>query len=84
VLDRNGGPLYTWPPLTATMAYFNPPHGGWDAIAEERERRAREDTDRMKGFYQDRQREREEREKAEIEAAKERDRQAYRERGWPA
>jgi hypothetical protein len=29
-------------------------------------------------------REREEKEKAEIAAAKERDRQAYRERGWPA
>jgi hypothetical protein len=28
--------------------------------------------------------ERERREKAKIEAAKERDRQAYRERGWPS
>jgi hypothetical protein len=31
-----------------------------------------------------RQREREKREAAEIEVAKERDRQAYRERGWPS
>jgi hypothetical protein len=35
-------------------------------------------------LYEARQREREKREAAEIEAAKERDRQAYRERGWPA
>ena len=34
--------------------------------------------------HEARQREREKREAAEIEAAKERDRQAYRERGWPS
>jgi hypothetical protein len=46
--------------------------------------RTREDNDRMKKFYQDRQREREEREKAEINKAKEADRANYRERGLPA
>jgi hypothetical protein len=37
----------------------------------------------MKDFYQQRERERAEREKIAIEKAKEADRQAYRERGWP-
>jgi hypothetical protein len=40
--------------------------------------RSRDDNDRIKKFYQDRQREHEEREKAEIEKAKEADRASYR------
>jgi hypothetical protein len=53
-------------------------------MVEERERQKAEDNDRMKKFYQDRQREREKREAAEIEKAKDADRQAYAERhGWP-
>jgi hypothetical protein len=53
------------------------------AEADERQRKAREDNDRMKEFYQKQQHEREKRQAAEAEAAKEADRQAYRERGWP-
>jgi hypothetical protein len=47
----------------------------------ERNRRILEDNRRQIAEAEQRQREREEREAAEIEAAKERDRQAYRERG---
>ena len=50
----------------------------------ERNRRVLEDNRRQIAEAEQRQREREEREAAEIEAAKERDRQAYRERGWPS
>jgi hypothetical protein len=79
---------YAWPPRQPTLAETFVPPVSWfipvdpQAEADERERRAREDNDRMKEFYQKQQREREEREAAE--AIKERDRQAYRERGWPS
>jgi hypothetical protein len=51
---------------------------------EARNRRVLEDDRRQIAEAEHRQREREERERTEIEAAKERDRQAYRERGWPS
>jgi len=51
---------------------------------KERDRRVLEDNRRQIAEAEQRQREREERERTEIEAAKERDRQAYRERGWPS
>jgi hypothetical protein len=79
---------YAWPPRQPTLAETLVFPASWfipvdpQAEADERERRAREDNDRMKEFYQNQQREREKREAAE--AAKERDRQAYRERGWPS
>lgn len=51
------------------------------ALGSERQKEI--DNDAMKDFYQQRERERAEREKIAIEKAKEADRQAYRERGWP-
>jgi hypothetical protein len=93
----NNGQLL-WPPPQPTLsqqmarvmianpdAYtdrFNP-HEWWKAI-DERNARIVEDNRRQIEQMEARQREREKREAAEIEAAKERDRQAYRERGWPS
>jgi hypothetical protein len=61
--------------------HFNP-HEWWKAI-DERNARIVEDNRRQIEQLEARQRERE-KQAAEIEAATERDRQAYRERGWPA
>ena len=78
---------YSWPPPPPTLAETLVLPASWfipvdpQAEADERERRAREDNDRMKEFYQNQQREFEKQKAAEIQAAKERDRQAYRERG---
>jgi hypothetical protein len=92
VLHRNGaGPTYAWPPpeqnigvLMANMA----PVPNYDADIARRqidERNARMVADAARAATEDlaRQRAREERERADIEAAKARDRQAHRERGWP-
>jgi hypothetical protein len=51
---------------------------------EARNRRALEDNRRQIAEAEERQREFEKQKGAEIEAAKERDRQAYAERGWPS
>jgi hypothetical protein len=71
---------YLWPPPQPTLAETIVFPASWfipvdpQGEAEERERRAREDNDRMKEFYQKQQGEREKREAAE--AVKERDRAA--------
>jgi hypothetical protein len=59
------------------------PGPDWHAPIDERNRRILEDAARAAAESERRQREREAREAAEIELAKEADRQAYRERGWP-
>jgi hypothetical protein len=51
---------------------------------KERDRRIMEDNRRQIAEAEQRQREFEKQQAAEAEAAKERDRQAYRERGWPS
>jgi hypothetical protein len=90
--DRKGGSLFDWPPpqpnLAVEMARMMPVDNydwrNWHEVLAAKERQKEVDNDRMKEFYQKQQREREEREAAEVEALKERDRQAYRERGWPS
>ena len=65
---------------------FNPPGPGpeWWKTIEERDRRALEENRKQIAEAEQRQREFEKKKAAEIEAAKERDRQAYAERGWPS
>jgi hypothetical protein len=85
---------YLWPPRVPSMAETMAAAGAftvpeynwrnWPAELDKSERQKELDNDAMKDFYQQREREREEREKIAIEKAKEADRQAYRERGWPA
>jgi hypothetical protein len=85
---------YLWPlaqpslaaQMAAAGAFSLPEYNwrDWPAELDKRERHKEIDNDAMKDFYQQREREREEREKIAIEKAKEDDRQAYRERGWPA
>jgi hypothetical protein len=81
---------YAWPARQPTPAETFVPPVSWfvpvdpQAEAEERQRRAREDNDRMKEFYQNQQREREKREAAEARKAQEAERAAYyAKQGWP-
>jgi hypothetical protein len=94
--DNAGAPLL-WPPHQPSLAQqmaremmenprlFNPPGPGpeWWKTIEERNRRALEDNRRQIAEAEQRQREFEERQRKELESANGRDRQAYRERGWP-
>jgi len=94
--DIEGGALL-WPPPQPSPAQlmarammenprlFNPPGPGpeWWKTIEERNRRQLEDNRKQIAEAEQRQREREGRERAEIEKAKEADRAAHRERGWP-
>jgi hypothetical protein len=83
-----------WPPPQPNLALqmiaairpdsFLAPEAAAGTYIEARNRRVLEDDRRQIAEAEHRQREREERERTEIEAAKERDRQAYRERGWPS
>jgi hypothetical protein len=54
----------------------------WHERIKERNRQVVIEAEKAAAEAEARQRERKKREQAEIEAAKERDRQAYRERGW--
>jgi hypothetical protein len=85
---------YLWPPRVPSMAETMAAAGAfavpeynwrqWDKELDKRERQKEIDNDQMQKFYEDKQREREAADKVAIEKAKEADRQAYRERGWPA
>jgi hypothetical protein len=92
VLQRNGGPIYAWPPLQPSlveqMGGIPVPMGGvfgsdWHEKLDQRDTELRTQLNHAAEEAEARQRERKAREKAEIEAARERDRQAYREGGWP-
>jgi hypothetical protein len=82
-----------WPPRQPTIveqmdaaggfAVPSSPVGVWHEQLAERDRRVLADNRRQIAEAEQRQREFEKQKAAEIEAAKERDRQAYCERGWP-
>jgi hypothetical protein len=84
---------YSWPkpqpnPLAQMAGFWSAPTAGvygpdWHEKIIRRNREIVAEAERAAAESEARQREREEREKAEIEALKERDRQAHRERGWP-
>jgi hypothetical protein len=93
VLHRGGGAIYAWPPAQPNLAVEVagmpvPRHldgSTWWKEIEARNARMVADAANNKAATDDlaRQRAREEREAAEIEAAKKRDRDDYRQRGWP-
>jgi hypothetical protein len=81
-------PLLAWPPPQPNLALqmsrpdpFLVHEAAAGTYIKERNRRALEDNRRQIAEAEQRQREFEERQRKELESAKERDRQAYRERG---
>jgi hypothetical protein len=94
--DNAGAPLL-WPPhqpslaqqmareMMETPGLFNPPGPGpeWWKTIEERNRLVLAENRKQIAEAEHRQREFEERQRKDLESAKEHDRQAYRERGWP-
>jgi hypothetical protein len=84
-------PLLAWPPPQPNLALqmirpdpFIISEAAKGTYIKERDRRVLEDNRRQIAEAEQWQREFEKQKAAEIEAAKERDRQAYRERGWPS
>jgi hypothetical protein len=78
LLDRNGGPLYAWPPpqpsLAAQMASMPVPSGpgpDWHAVTEERDRRRREESQRLSAYYEERERELAKRREVDLREARE-------------
>lgn len=76
-------PQISWAAQAAASMPVIPGGGDWHAAIEARDRRVLENAARAAAESEGRQAERREREKLEIEAAKEADRRAYAERGWP-
>jgi len=84
---------FAWPPPQPPLAAQMARAGGlavsgvwgpdWHEKIKERDRQIVAEIERAAAESEAREREREKRAKAEIEALKERDRQAHRERGWP-
>jgi hypothetical protein len=84
---------FAWPPPQPSLAAQMARAGGlavsgvwgpdWHEKIKERDRQIVAEIERAAAESEAREREREKREKAEIEALKERDRQAHRERSWP-
>jgi hypothetical protein len=91
VLHRNGGVPYAYPLPQPSLAVavaggIVPRHidgSTWHKEIAERNARLLSDAAKSAAESEKRQAEREAREQKEIEAAKEADRQAYREHGWP-
>jgi hypothetical protein len=84
---------YSWPPPQPNLALqiaairtdpFIISEAAKGTYIKERDRRVMEDNRRQIAEAEQRQREFEERQRKELESANERDRQAYRERGWPS
>ena len=85
---------YSWPPTQPNLALqylatmppdpFIASEAAAGVYLKERHRRMLEDNRRQIAEAEQRQREFEERQRKELESAKERDRLAYRERGWPS
>jgi hypothetical protein len=86
-LDRNGGPVLAWLPaqpnlavqMVAGMTISGGPGPGWHEAIDERDRRRREDSERLSAFYEARGREAEKRRGAELRDAREAHR---RQHGW--
>ena len=85
LLDRNGGPIFAWPPpqpsLAAQMASAPVPRGiagpDWHSLIDERDRQRREESKRLSAFYEEREREAEKRRETELREAREAHRREY-------
>jgi hypothetical protein len=94
-LHRNRGPVYAWPPpeqnpgvqlaraMMANPDMYAVDTMNWHEQIDRRNARLIEDNRRQVEQAEQRMREREQREAAELEKAKQADREAYAERGWP-